>query len=67
MVITTIILIVAIKCPAGMVYKQCGSLCPQTCDSIGQTCNSGCAEGCFCPDGQFLLNGRCINSTQCSG
>ena len=51
-----------------MVYQQCGSLCPQTCDNIGTSnCNGGCAEGCFCPDGQVISSGRCINPIACAG
>ena len=56
------------ECPLGMVYQQCGPLCPQTCDNIGTSnCHGGCAEGCFCPDGQVFLNGRCINPIACAG
>ena len=63
-----ILIYVAIECPPGMVYQQCGPLCPQTCDNIGTSdCHGGCAEGCFCPDGQVMLNGRCINTILCQG
>ena len=55
-----------IECPPGMVYQQCGPLCPLTCDNIG-TCHGGCVEGCFCPDGQVLSNNTCINKTECQG
>jgi len=58
----------AIECPAGMVFQQCGSLCPQTCDNVGQgPCSSGCAEGCFCPDDQVLINGVCRHALVCPG
>ena len=51
-----------------MVYQQCGSLCPQTCDNIDTTvCISGCAEGCFCPDGLVADNGNCIEPLTCPG
>ena len=51
-----------------MMYQQCGSLCPQTCDNIGMsTCQGGCAEGCFCPDGQVWSNGECISPVLCQG
>ncbi|XP_065906083.1 uncharacterized protein [Dysidea avara] len=49
------------QCDPGMVFQQCGSLCPQTCDSGTATCNAGCVEGCFCPDSQVLNNGSCID------
>ena len=51
-----------------MVYQQCGPLCPQTCDNIGTSnCHGGCAEGCFCPAGQVISNGGCIEPLTCSG
>ena len=54
------------ECPAGMVYQQCGPMCPQTCQNIeSPDCYSGCAEGCFCPDGLVLLDGRCVDSVVC--
>jgi len=62
---------IASQCPPGMVNQQCGSLCPQTCRNIGiidqGLCNSGCAEGCFCPDGQVLVNGVCKHALVCPG
>lgn len=58
---------VAIQCPSGMVYQQCGPLCVRTCDNIGEDCPGGCAEGCFCPDGLVTLNGRCIDPIACPG
>ena len=59
---------IGIECPPGMVYQQCGPLCPQTCDNVGTSnCHGGCAEGCFCPDGQVLSNNRCIHPIACPG
>ena len=59
---------VAIQCPPGMVYQQCGPLCPQTCNNIETSnCQGGCAEGCFCPDRQVLSDGRCIDPIACPG
>ena len=56
------------QCPPGMVSQQCGTLCPQTCRNIDQgLCNSGCAEGCFCPDGEVLVNGVCKHVLACPG
>ena len=63
-----ILLDTSTECPPGMVYQQCGSLCPQTCDNIGTlNCQGGCAEGCFCPDGQVFYNRNCINPILCQG
>ena len=50
-----------------MIYQQCGRVCPQTCDNFNVSCEGGCAEGCFCPAGQVLLGGVCMNSSQCEG
>ena len=56
------------ECPTGMVYQQCGSLCPRTCDNVEMlNCQSGCAAGCFCPDGQVMYNGRCVHPIVCPG
>ena len=56
------------ECPQGMIYQQCGSICPQTCDNIERSnCHGGCAEGCFCPEGEVLSDGRCINAILCPG
>jgi len=57
----------AIECPAGMVYQQCGALCPHTCDNIGEVCEGGCAEGCFCAENQVLLDGECVDPFVCTG
>jgi len=62
-----IISFVAITCPAGMIYQQCGPLCPQTCDNLDQPCEGGCAEGCFCPLGQVLIDGVCVDEYLCTG
>ena len=60
--------IVAITCPSGMVYQQCGPICPQTCDTNENAdCSGGCVEGCFCPSGQVLSNGKCIDEADCQG
>ena len=51
-----------------MIYQQCGQACPQTCDTEeDERCTGGCVEGCFCPSGKVLWNGRCINSSECAG
>ena len=60
--------IIAVQCPAGMIYQQCGTLCSATCTSdVTADCYAGCAEGCFCPDGLVLHNGNCIDPIACPG
>ena len=50
-------------CPNGMEYRECGPLCPYTCDSyFGKNpCFSlRCAPGgCFCPDNHVMADGHC--------
>ena len=58
---------VDIDCPAGMVYQQCGQACPQTCNIESAECAGGCVEGCFCPVGNVLWNGNCIDASECAG
>ena len=64
----TYVILIAINCPKGMVYQQCGQACPQTCEAEETAdCASGCVEGCFCPSGKVLWNGNCIDSSECAG
>lgn len=61
-------LLIVTECPPGLVYQQCGSLRPQTCNGGNQNLpTGGCAEGCFCPDGQVLVNGQCRHALSCPG
>ena len=66
-VFLTVFFSTALPCPAGMIYQQCGPLCPQTCDNLDQPCEGGCAEGCFCPVGQVLIDGVCMDESLCAG
>ena len=50
-----------------MVYQDCGPLCPQTCQERDEVCAGGCAAGCFCPSGQYLLDGKCVEELLCTG
>jgi len=49
------------------VYQECGPLCQQSCDNINSTCEGGCAEGCFCPDGEVLIGESCVDPSRCDG
>ena len=57
------IIIVDKECPVGMEYRECGLLCPYTCDSYFGTnpCFSlRCAPaGCYCPDAHVMADGQC--------
>ena len=52
-----------------MIYQNCGPLCPQTCDNelSSELCISGCVEGCFCLDGQIVVDGECAHPVSCPG
>ena len=59
---------IAINCTAGMIYQQCGPLCPHTCyANEDEACSSGCVEGCFCPTEMFTSFGYCISESDCQG
>ncbi|KXJ81877.1 hypothetical protein RP20_CCG017354 [Aedes albopictus] len=53
------------------IYRQCGTACPETCDSIKLDgpiiCTANCVSGCFCKSGYVrnLDNGRCIFPEYC--
>uniref|UniRef100_A0A8C8XT74 von Willebrand factor n=5 Tax=Panthera TaxID=9688 RepID=A0A8C8XT74_PANLE len=55
-------------CPAGMEYKECVSPCARTCQSlhVKEVCQEQCVDGCSCPEGQLLDEGRCVESAECS-
>ena len=59
--------VLAADCPEGMVYQECGPICPQTCDNKDEICDGGCAAGCFCPYTQYLLDGVCVDEEVCTG
>jgi len=59
------------QCDSGKVYMTCGPLCPQSCfedadEYGGCIADSGCVDGCFCPNGQVMdSNGQCIEPKRC--
>ena len=61
-------ILIALDCPSGMTYQQCGPQCLHLCTSdITSNCYGGCAEGCFCPYGQVWYNNKCIDPIACPG
>lgn len=51
-----------------MVYEPCGSACPSTCAGHGNMkfhCQNQCVDGCHCPTGTVLQNGRCYKIKEC--
>ncbi|KAH3832341.1 hypothetical protein DPMN_105626 [Dreissena polymorpha] len=55
------------ECPPGLVYSDCASPCPATCQSLHQpvTCPADCVTGCQCPPGRVLQDGRCVEPAAC--
>lgn len=59
-------LYIALSCPEGMVYKDCGTSCPKTCKGTVYDCEDHhCVDGCHCPDGLVLHGGRCVEKGNC--
>nr|XP_020767750.1 mucin-5B [Odocoileus virginianus texanus] len=60
-----------LTCPPSKVYKSCGPVQPESCDSRSQSPLSvGLAEGCFCPEGHILFNSHrdiCVPECPCVG
>ncbi|XP_063975011.1 hemocytin [Diachasmimorpha longicaudata] len=56
-------------CKEHLVYRTCGSSCPDSCDTLNAIdkpqCSYTLAEGCFCPDGDVWHNGTCIPERKC--
>jgi len=56
-------------CPRGLVYTDCASPCPRTCQSLHNVmpdmCTAECVSGCQCPPGKFIQDGKCVEPTQC--
>ena len=60
--------ILFLDCTGGMVWNDCGTSCPDTCDNfedVGRPCNTDCVTGCQCPKGTVEHKGVCINPTEC--
>ena len=54
-----------LSCQPSFVYKQCGSVCPRTCQQTAFKCDNACIDGCHCPEDQFLHDGKCISQKEC--
>ncbi|XP_056642321.1 hemocytin [Diorhabda sublineata] len=57
------------NCTNGKIYKSCSSTDRQpTCGAIAEgkiDTKDVCVEGCFCPEGTVLNDGKCITRDQC--
>ncbi len=56
-------------CSHGRVYTMCGPASDETCHSAGAVAVSSesafCVEGCSCPPGSVLHDGKCIRRSSC--
>ncbi|XP_078198084.1 SCO-spondin isoform X14 [Callithrix jacchus] len=56
-------------CPGGQLYSECISLCPPSCETVGQgeeeSCGEECVSGCECPRGLFWNGTLCVPAAQC--
>ena len=54
------------SCPAGLVYRNCGSSSPATCEIQNPIVDDkDCIDGCHCPEGKVLHDGQCITASEC--
>uniref|UniRef100_A0A2I3GQ68 SCO-spondin n=1 Tax=Nomascus leucogenys TaxID=61853 RepID=A0A2I3GQ68_NOMLE len=56
-------------CPGGQLYSDCVSLCPPSCEAVGQgeeeSCREECVSGCECPRGLFWNSTLCVPAAHC--
>ena len=63
------ICILAVTCRSNMVYRECGSACPKSCNNmVNVKCQQECVDGCHCPDGMYWDPDpeKCVPEAQCS-
>uniref|UniRef100_A0A0N4ZGD5 Zonadhesin-like n=1 Tax=Parastrongyloides trichosuri TaxID=131310 RepID=A0A0N4ZGD5_PARTI len=54
------------NCGENMIWTNCSSLCPETCDGQNYFCNEICGEpACICREGFVYHDGKCISRDQC--
>ena len=60
--LTSITILSAMQCSGGKVYQECGYVCHRGCyeDEFDKyrDCEHDCVEGCHCPEGTVLNNGK---------
>lgn len=54
------------ECEETFIFDDCGGGCWPTCENPKpDDCSETCVEGCYCPVGTVLQDGRCIDSSDC--
>ncbi|KAG1655195.1 SCO-spondin [Nymphon striatum] len=57
---------VTVTCQSPTVYVECRSSCPKTCyNDISDCKEETCVDGCECPKGTVLHDGKCIQRADC--
>ncbi|MEE6477304.1 hypothetical protein FKM82_011464, partial [Ascaphus truei] len=58
----------AMQCPSPMLYDHCRRSCNKECANTtsGGLCAGPPTEGCYCADGDVMLNGKCVGEHVCS-
>ncbi|KAM4037233.1 von Willebrand factor [Anomaloglossus baeobatrachus] len=54
-------------CPNTMAYNHCHTGCEKDCNNthIKTMCFDHPTEGCFCPSGEVMFNGKCVSESVC--
>ncbi|CAH1257629.1 MUC5AC [Branchiostoma lanceolatum] len=54
-------------CPSDMVYDECGTGCPGTCQNPepDEDCEDRCVDGCHCPAGTVWNGTQCLGLKDC--
>lgn len=52
-------------CQEGFVYKKAGQAGNCTCLNDKWSCTEFTESGCFCPEEQYLQNGKCVDKSNC--
>lgn len=61
--------LLAISCPTGRTYQECGNICHNKCEDlvVETNCKEKCIAGCNCPNGTLENElGSCVPISQCS-
>lgn len=52
------------QCPPGQIYNECGNACDDLCPDAGVICTLECTPGCYCPAGQMMVDGECVDKEE---
>lgn len=65
--IVCFVFILALTCPATMVYQSKASACLPTCNNpnAASLCGLPDTESCTCPTGQLSWKGQCVTPDNC--